>query len=104
MSSTPFDLDTGLLSRLDFTALLHDTGRMLQVRTALPDLAVIPERLAPTRWSSVKTAAPGLPPLTDNPLDFQQPDVQSHGHADIEAMLKKHPYGLDNADQAGEPA
>ena len=36
---------TELASRLDFAALISQRGRMLQVETALPTLALIPERL-----------------------------------------------------------
>jgi type VI secretion system secreted protein VgrG len=49
MSSTLLDSAqnalTSLASRLDFAALLGQSGRMLQVETALPTLALIPERL-----------------------------------------------------------
>ncbi len=34
-----------LTSRLDFTALLDQQGRLLKAETALPALALIPERL-----------------------------------------------------------
>ncbi|NRF69454.1 type VI secretion system tip protein VgrG [Aquincola sp. S2] len=33
-----------ITSRLDFTALLHQRGRLLQMQTALPTLALVPER------------------------------------------------------------
>ena len=36
---------SALLSRLDFTALLDQRGRMLQLQCALPQLALVPERL-----------------------------------------------------------
>ncbi|WP_374438876.1 type VI secretion system Vgr family protein [Inhella sp.] len=38
-------LASGLVSRIDFLALLKDHHRLLQVRTALPELALIPESL-----------------------------------------------------------
>lgn len=43
--SAALEAASPLRSRLDFAALLHDHARLLQVRTALPELALIPERL-----------------------------------------------------------
>ena len=41
----PADLISAITSRLDFAALLDQQGRMLKVETALPALALIPERM-----------------------------------------------------------
>lgn len=38
-------LPAGVLSRLDFSALLAQQGRMLKIETALPTLALIPEKM-----------------------------------------------------------
>jgi hypothetical protein len=38
-------LEGSIISRLDSPALIEQTGRLLQVDTALPDLALSPERL-----------------------------------------------------------
>ena len=45
MSLLPRSLAADLLSRLDFAALLDQRGRMLKVETALPALALVPERM-----------------------------------------------------------
>lgn len=46
-TSAPPSTPAGFItSRLDFPALIEQTGRLLQVDTALPELALIPERLA----------------------------------------------------------
>ena len=44
----PADLATALTSRLNFAALLDQQGRLLKVDTALPAMALIPERMVMT--------------------------------------------------------
>lgn len=44
-SLIPSFLPDGISSRFDFQALLDQRGRLLQVHTALPTLALVPERL-----------------------------------------------------------
>jgi hypothetical protein len=45
MSASVFESPGDFVSRLDFAALLNDNERLLKVRTALPDLALLPEHV-----------------------------------------------------------